>query len=250
MNIQLLSGTILSTSVFAIPNEIKSLQHEGQNIHNNNVAVPMDARDDDLHQINSLKNPPLTILSNEDIYVRRCRLAGTAVDAKWGCFRVADLPILLERVQGAPALIGHNRNTLAVARFFGGTIETHQGYQYIVPKLYWLKGHSRAEDLRLEIDGGLVTEASIAFTFRQATCCICEKDIRLCAHSIGESYEGNLCFVYYDGIEQVLEGSLVFRGAEPYTAFLPNHVPQELLAHSQTPLVKWQGKMWRLIEKM
>lgn len=209
----------------------------------------------DVQQIAALANPPLIPLNADEIYVRRCRLAGDAVDQKGGCFRTEDLPKLLELVQGAPALVGHNQMSIAIARFFGGEIETYQNHQYIVPKLYWLKQHSRAEDLRLEIDGGLVTEASIAFVFRQATCNLCERDIRLCKHQVGQSYDGKLCHYWYDGIERVLEGSLVYRGAEPYTAFLPNRL--HLSDPSPTPkpadepplpIIKWQNRYWRLSE--
>ncbi|MCX7835941.1 MAG: hypothetical protein N2450_07745 [bacterium] len=211
------------------------------------------ASEEDLATIYALPNPPLVPLTVEDLYVRRCRLAGTAVDQKGGCFRKQDLPLLLKLVQGAPALIGHNHQSIAIARFFGGNIEQLGEYEYIVPKLYWLKDHSRAEDLRLEIDGGLVTEASIAFVFQQATCNLCERDLRLCQHQVGEWYDGVLCHYWYDGIESVLEGSLVYRGAEPFTAFLPNQLPSSLPPSSpQTPnqmlLVKWNKKVWKLVE--
>ena len=137
---------------------------------------------DDVTQINSLANPPLVPLTEKDVYVRRCRLAGDAMDGQYGCFRTHDLEKLLRLTQGAPALIGHNKFSLAVARFFGGAIETYKGNQYIVPKFYWPKQHSEAEDFRVLLDAGIINEASIAFTFEQPTCSICAKDIRECEH--------------------------------------------------------------------
>ncbi len=213
-----------------------------------------DATTDDLAIIHSLKNPPLEPLTPDSIYVRRCRLAGDVLDVKGGCFRTADLPRLLEMVQGAPALIGHNRNSLAVARFFGGAIEEFDGHSYIVPKLYWLKAHSRAEDLRVEIDGGLVNEASIAFYFSKPICSICGNDIRECSHSVGTDYKGQACFYYYDGVDMVTEGSLVYRGAEPGTALLPNALSSDSLFTipekydgEVLPKVRYRGKVWRLV---
>ncbi|MBU1920448.1 hypothetical protein KKG66_06355, partial [bacterium] len=65
-------------------------------------------------ELKNLPNPPLVQLKPEDIYVRRCRLAGDAIDSQMGCFRTHDLEKLLKLAQGAPALIGHNRQSVAV----------------------------------------------------------------------------------------------------------------------------------------
>jgi hypothetical protein len=173
-----------------------------------------------IEELNQLPNPPLVELTPEDIHVRRCRLAGDAVDYSMGCFRSHDLEKLLKMTQGAPALIGHDRQSLAVARFFGGTIDEHEGHRFIVPNFYWPKAHSTAEDFRVLLDSGIITEASIAFTFKKPTCSICAKDIRDCEHQPGTHYGLKFCHYYYDGIERVLEGSFVYRGAEPGTGIL------------------------------
>jgi hypothetical protein len=174
----------------------------------------------DLEQINSLPNPPLIPLAAEDIHVRRCRLAGDAVDSQFGCFHSHHLQELLAMTHGAPALIGHNRMTLPVARFFGGSVEEHNGYHYIVPRFYWPRAHSEAEDFRVMLDSGLINEASISFTFDRPSCSICGKDIRECDHEPGTLYGLKLCHYYYEGIDRVLEGSFVYRGAEPGTGIL------------------------------
>lgn len=179
----------------------------------------------DLEIINHLPNPPLVPVTAADVYIRRCRLAGDAIDAGGGRFRTSDLPRLLELVQGAPALVGHRRDTLGVARFFGGEVMTapDTGVSYIVPKFYWMRAHSQAEDLRVNIDGGIYTEASLGFTFRRPTCSICGDDIRDCPHLPGHEYDGRECFFYYDDILRVTEGSFVFRGAQPGTGFMLAH---------------------------
>jgi hypothetical protein len=174
----------------------------------------------DLPAIQSLPNPPLVALQESDIHVRRCRLAGDAVDSQFGCFRSHDLPRVLELTHGAPALIGHNRQSLAVARFFGGSVEEHLGHRYIVPRFYWPKAHSAAEDFRVLLDAGIINEASISFVFDKPACSICGKDIRQCEHEPGALYGLRLCHYFYDGIERVLEGSFVYRGAEPGTGIL------------------------------
>ncbi len=174
---------------------------------------------DDVRTINSLKNPPPVPVSERDIYVRRCRLAGEAIDAYFGCFRTKDLQKLLSMVQGAPLLIGHDKRTLGVARFFGGYIEEHEGNLFVTPHFYWLRGHSSSEDLRVAIDGGLYSEASISFCYRKPTCSVCGEDIRSCEHLPGSPGEEGPVFYYYDDVVAVLEGSLVYRGAQPGTGF-------------------------------
>ncbi len=176
----------------------------------------------DIEIINNLPNPPLVPLTARDIYVRRCRLAGDAVDSGFGRFRTADLPKLLEMVQGAPALIGHRKDTLGVARFFGGAVwrDPQTKISYIVPKFYWLRNHSASEDLKVCIDCGIYSEASIGFVFRKPTCSICDEDIRRCEHLPGQEYDGDACHFFYDQIMRVTEGSFVYRGAQPGTGFM------------------------------
>jgi hypothetical protein len=174
----------------------------------------------DLEAINALSNPPLVPLGEDDVFVRRCRLAGDAVDTQFDCFRTHDLPKLLSLTHGAPALIGHNRLTTPVARFFGGSIEEFEGHRYIVPKFYWPKAHSGAVDFRVLLDAGIIAEASLAFTFDKPSCSICGKDIRECEHEPGAFYGLRPCHYFYDGLERVLEGSFVYRGAEPGTGIL------------------------------
>jgi len=184
------------------------------------MAVREAAPASDMEQINALSNPPLLPLTADDIHIRRCRLAGDAVDSQYGCFRRHDLPKVLDLTHGAPALIGHNRLSIPVARFFGGSVEEHEGHHYIVPKFYWPKAHSSAEDFRVLLDAGIIAEASIAFSFDKPSCSICGKDIRECEHEPGAHYGLKLCHYYYDGIDRVLEGSFVYRGAEPGTGIL------------------------------
>jgi len=196
--------------------------------------------DDDLSAINNLINPPPVPVTAREIFIRRCRLAGDAIDAGGGRFRTEDLPKLLQMVQGAPALVGHRRESLGVARFFGGSLmnDAKTGVTYIVPKFYWMKGHSGAEDLRVNIDGGIWCEASIGFVFRKPTCSICGEDIRRCEHVPGTEYSGRLTFFYYDEIVRVTEGSLVYRGAQPGTGFMLADPASRV---NNAPRFRWKG---------
>jgi hypothetical protein len=190
-----------------------------QNLSGQVLTEITEAGKKEINLIKNLKNPPLVELKPDDIYIRKVRLAGDRIDAYGGRFRSEDLPGLLKLTEGLPLLIGHRKDTLGVARFFNGGIENHDEAHYIVPRFYWLKKHSAAEDLKLSIDGGLVTQASISFSFRKPTCSICGEDIRTCAHQVGKTYPeaAEPCFYYYDDIVRVNEGSLVYKGAEPGT---------------------------------
>jgi len=205
------------------------------------------ASDDDVAAINSLANPPPLPVTARDVYIRRCRLAGDAIDAGGGRFRTGDLPGLLQMVQGAPALVGHRRESLGVARFFGGGVITDpgSGITYIVPKFYWMRAHSGAEDLRVNIDGGIWCEASIGFVFRKPTCSICGEDIRRCDHIIGTDIGGAPVFFYYDDIVKVTEGSLVYRGAQPGTGFMLGDPAAGNLLAGGGPRFRWKGVWYR-----
>lgn len=190
----------------------------------------LEPSEEDIAVINRLPNPPLHKISKQDIYIRRCRLASDAVDCGYGRFRTEDLPHLLELVQGVSMLVGHRKDRGAVARFFGGTIEELSGVynpytkqeesvRYIVPKFYWMKSHSRAEDLRVNIDGGIYHQVSLSWWYKEPTCGICGGDIRRCEHVPGREYDGRLAHYWYDRIGGVLEGSIVFSGGQPFTGF-------------------------------
>lgn len=208
--------------------------------------------DDDISAINNLPNPPLIPVTAREVYVRRCRLAGDAVDACFGRFRTEDLPRLLELVQGAPALIGHRKDTLGVARFFGGEVIEDQktGVSYIVPKFYWIRAHSESEDLRISIDGGIFSEASLGFTFKLPTCSICGEDIRRCEHIPGRTYNEELCYFYYDQIQRVTEGSIVYRGAQPGTGFMLSDSPGFNPEIKRLPRFRYKGVLYRGVPEM
>ncbi|MDP8207619.1 MAG: hypothetical protein P9L92_13210 [Candidatus Electryonea clarkiae] len=190
-----------------------------QNLTGNLIPEAVAVSNEDISLINKLPNPPLVTMNTEDIYVRRCRLANDQIDSRFGRFHIDDIPRLIELVQGAPVLIGHDRQSLGVARFFGGEVEKRGDTTWAIPKFYFPRAYSQSEDLRIMLDSGIYNEASIAFLYQKPTCNICDEDLRQCPHWPGKTYEGKLCFYWYDGIERVTEGSLVYRGAVQGTGF-------------------------------
>ena len=194
------------------------------------------AAEEDAEKINALSNPPPVPVKKEDVYVRRCRLVSDAVDYSYGRFRTEDLPRLLNLIEGVSLIIGHRKDTVGVARFFNGGMETledvynpftqkKERITYCVPKFYWMKKHSEADDLRINIDGGIYHQVSLSWWYKKATCGICGKDMRECEHVPGREYSGVTGFYYYDEIGDVLEGSIVYKGGQPFTGF---HLNKEL----------------------
>ncbi len=82
---------------------------------------------------------------------------------------------------------------------------------------YWLRGTSGSKDLQLNIDGGIYREVSISWRYRKAMCSICGGAIQQCSHVPGREYEGKRCTFTIDEVAEVLEGSIVYKGAEPGT---------------------------------
>lgn len=183
--------------------------------------------DQDIAKINGLGIPKK--LTSNDVHIRECWLTGDAVNCYFGRFRTEDLTLMGSMVDGAPLLDSHDRMSLPMGRFFGATIQTKptklldgktEDVNYLVVKFYWMKDVVNSDDLLNNIDGGIWNEASISWIFNKPTCSVCDKDIRMCNHIPGEESKDGICFFWYDGILDVLEGSIVYAGGHPGTQFL------------------------------
>lgn len=200
----------------------------------------------DCEKINALKSGPLVPQTPETVHIRRMRLTGNQMNAYYGRFRDQDLPKVAELTIGAPVLTGHDKTMLPVGRYFDGEVIEEQGKLFTLNGFYFPREWSGAQDLASRIDSGVVSECSISFQCDQITCGLDGLDIRDmdCPHIPGKEYPaGGLCFYWYDGIERVLEGSLVYRGAHPDTGF--GQLLHELSIESAKDWVplfeKWKG---------
>jgi hypothetical protein len=191
-----------------------------------------------IQKINALHPRPLKALKPEDVYVRGMRLVGDRVTAHYGRIRTTDLPHVAELTIGAPVLVGHQKQTRPIGRFFDASVED----RFVIAPFFVPVARSDARDLITDIDSGVASEASISFTFTQPTCGKCGKDMRAteCPHSPGR--DG--AFFYFDGITKVLEGSIVYRGAHPDTGFFSISECGARSAHPKASLGKdedWQA---------
>lgn len=161
--------------------------------------------------INKFAQTELTI---DDVYIRSMYLCNDVVDSYFSRFPEESLKKISKLVVGQSVLKGHDYNKLPIARFFKGKVVEKDGISWVRAWFYWLKNTDGAEDLVKNIDGGVYREVSIGFSCSEYICSICEKDIRRCEHIPGEKYKKQDCFYNMTKVEEVLEGSLVFKGAQ------------------------------------
>ena len=151
-----------------------------------------------IDQINDLNPPkPLTL---DEIYVRECELVGDAMTDHNARFRTEDIEKILRLTNGAPLLIGHQKDTAPFGKFFGGRTAMKDTVKWAIPMFYWHKKLSFAEDLKYGIDSGIYNYASIGIRFNLPTCSICGEDIRRCDHISRKLYDGEKCFMWFDDI--------------------------------------------------
>ena len=172
-------------------------------------------------------------LARDEVYIRSMYLCSTQLcETDWCRFSGKALHEIARKVVGESVLAGHDKHSLPVARFFRATVvdrpevpdpETGRPTHWVRAWFYWLKETQGASDLALNIDGGIYREVSISWRYRGGRCSICNRPTHSCAHVPGEIYEGLRCYTWIDEVVDVLEGSLVYRGADRETGILGEH---------------------------
>jgi hypothetical protein len=167
-------------------------------------------------------------LGPEDVYVRGAYAIHDYVDYYYSRFTPESVRGLVDLAPSVPVITGHRDDTKPEARIFRGEVVKRDVQ---VPKLvkdvgtgtwgrmdyYWMRQHSKANDLALEIDGGLAKEVSVRWAFEQPTCSVCRSDIRECDHMPGRDYNGSPCFYAMEQIKRYSEMSFVYRGGQQST---------------------------------
>ena len=186
-----------------------------------------------MRAINHLSQKPL---AEDQVYIRSMYLCSNQICESDGCrFSDRALQQICEKVVGESVLAGHDKRSLPVARFFKASVvdrseipdpETGQPTRWVRAWFYWIKETQGARDLALNMDGGIYREVSISWRYRGGRCSICDNAPHRCSHIRGEQYEGQVCYTWIDEVIDVLEGSLVYRGADRETAILGDHSDQ------------------------
>ncbi len=207
------------------------------------LAEPTEKAPDHLIDLlNENINPP-SPLTDDDVYIRAMYIVSDEVNSYGGRFPIEEHARMAELLVDSPVMVGHRKDKLPVGRNFHAVLIDRDGKNWIKSYFYWLRDADGAASLRDNIDGGIYKECSVGFTFRLPECSICGKDIRLCSHEPFQTYAGKhgaeSCYFNYREIERVLETSLVYRGATPYTSVsrdLVTEIPEDSLG-SHFPVV-------------
>lgn len=172
-------------------------------------------------------------ITAEDVHVRSAFVVHDFVDTYFSRFEPADVKrsaALYGEGNGVPVMVGHETyGAKPQARIFRGFAERRDVKVPMVVEgvgegwwaradFYWMRAHSNASDLALEIDGGILSEVSQAWRFKTPVCSICETDLRDCAHIPGNVYNEKTCWYAMRGVESVREVSFVYRGGQQGTS--------------------------------
>jgi hypothetical protein len=160
-----------------------------------------------IDKINGVIQPPKPAAA-ENVNIRAMYLVNDLVNSHGGRFRREDLAKLCELIVDTPVLVGHNRAETPLARTFYAELEEKGGVLWLKSYFYWPKSDEK-DDLLLKIDSGILKECSISFTYTFPECSLCGEDIRKCQHELAD----DSAHFIYNGITQVLETSLVYKGS-------------------------------------
>ncbi len=183
-----------------------------------------------IDEINRRIKPPRPV-GPGDVHIRAMYIVSDQVNSQGGCFAEEELERLALLLIDSPVMVGHQRDSLPLARNFMAQKVEIDGRIWVKSYFYWIKDSEGAEDLKNNIDGGIYKECSISFLFTLPECSICGHDIRECHHVPFREYEiepGRRAIAHfkYRNIEKVLETSLVFRGAVPETRITDDLAPE------------------------
>jgi hypothetical protein len=172
-------------------------------------------------EINVCIKPPRPV-GPSDVHIRAMYIVSDQINSQGGCFAEDELDRLAGLIVDSPVIIGHQRDSLPLARNFKAHKVKIDGRMWVKSYFYWMKDSEGAEDLKNNIDGGIYKECSISFLFNLPECSICGRDIRECRHIPFREYDVDsggreIAHFKYREIEKVLETSLVFRGSIPDT---------------------------------
>lgn len=156
-------------------------------------------------------------LAERDVFARSMYLCSDRVcPSDHLRFTPRALAAIARLLPGRSVLAGHDRASLPLARFCHAALvqrPDHDGL-WVRAWFYWLRDTAGARDLLLNLDGGIYREVSIAWRYRDDVCSICNAARHGCDHVPGRDYQGRLCHRVIDEVVDVLEGSLVYRGAD------------------------------------
>lgn len=153
-------------------------------------------------------------LAREEFAVFTLDLCNNQVDRHHSRFPEEELEKVNAMVVGRPLMERHDlRGCLPRGTFFRSRLLRDGAVVSVRPDVYVLRTAENA-DFILNIEGGVYRETSIGFSFGRPECSVCGNDVRACAHTPGQAYEGGVCHFVLRDVLEVIEGSVVSAGSQ------------------------------------
>ena len=160
----------------------------------------------DLEVINGLnKNGPIKKLAPSEINTRSIIIIGIEPTSKMSIHPEGDcngkdvriLTQIAKKYPGVPMMTGHRLDKTPWGRTFRASIISGmKGFDGpVVKNDYWFLNDDEGNGIARKIDGGIWSEGSIQYSFKEARCSLCHKPMAysfwygkqtLCKHKIGE----------------------------------------------------------------
>lgn len=152
-------------------------------------------------------------LSAEEVFTFRLAACDNQVDRDFERFTEETLGEMAERFVGCPVLRDHRWSADAqTARVYAGSVEPGEGdgVRRLVLRCYMVRTEQAAPTISA-IEGGILRECSVGLAVHRVLCSVCGANQRetLCQHIPGREYEGRVCHMDLDGVEDTYEVSLV-----------------------------------------
>ena len=152
-------------------------------------------------------------LSAEEVFTFRLAACDNQIDRDFERFTEATLEELAEQFVGRPVLRDHKWSADAqTARVYAGSVESGEGegVRRLVLRCYMVRSDQAAPTIAA-IEGGILRECSVGLAVRRVVCSICGANQRetLCQHFPGREYDGQMCHMDLDGVEDTYEVSMV-----------------------------------------
>lgn len=180
-------------------------------------------------------------LSAEEVFTFRLAACDNQIDRDFERFTEATLEELAEQFVGRPVLRDHKWSADAqTARVYAGSVEPGEGegVRRLVLRCYMVRSDQAAPTIAA-IEGGILRECSVGLSVRRVVCSICGANQRetLCQHFPGREYDGQMCHMELDGVEDTYEVSMVAVPAqrEAGTIKSKRYGGQELPPNSDPP---------------
>ncbi len=171
-------------------------------------------------------------LKPDEVYIFSLVLCDNEIDRDLERFTIPALEKLATLFVGKTGILDHNPKAHnQTARIFKTWIEQSEGevtsagevYTTLHASAYMVKSE-RNRDLILDIDAGIKKEISVGISVGSNTCSICGKSRKKgCSHTLGHSYEGNICCGVLDNPTDAYEWSFVAVPAQKNAGVTKSH---------------------------